>query len=393
MQDSDPAVGAIWTPIARDPGSPTAALRFYTTPRRNRRRVTLIGERFDLRQPCAEAATAMILATVMANRLRADLRLVTRTEPVQPNGLDLLLQAHGLSMQGESMFQWAPAHGSDAEFDRFDDELVLAASCASAAAALDAVPARDVVCLLQGDERLLHPVGDERLRCEALLQRQDLRFVVHTQALWAQLIQHGLPHFETGALSFEPAFPLPAIRHSPRLPADKRRFIFHAPAGEAGGLFRQGVAAIEQALAMGVLDLQRWDLVFIGRDMPEVGLAGGHRPGRLQDLEASAYARLLGEADLGLILCPPGASSRTPMEMAASGAVVVSNVRCSRGYGFSSNLIGCSTDLKSLVQGLQQAVGIVDDDAQRRARHVQTPWSRDWAQALHGVIETLAAQR
>ena len=62
-----------------------------------------------------------------------------------------------------------------------------------------------MVCLLQADERRGDADDDERLRCEALLRRRDLQCVVSTAALRQHFVRAGFDHFETHALSFEPA--------------------------------------------------------------------------------------------------------------------------------------------------------------------------------------------
>lgn len=387
-----PASGSPWPPIPRGDTAPSAPIRFYRTPRRNRRRVSLIGERFDLRHPNDAATTALILATMTANRLGADLRVVTRLQAMQPDRLDELLQLHGLSLQGEAVFQCAPIQGPDAELDRFDDELFLVTSWSSAAATLAMVPPSQVVYLLQTDERLLQPRGEARARCEALLKRQDLRFVVHTQGLKDHLVDHGLPHLQTGAVSFEPAFPSEAFQPLPRTGSGKRRFIFHTAPATDRDLFRLGLATIEKALKLGVLHPARWELLFVGRDMPEVVLANGQRPRHLQDMDGATYLRLLAQADLGLSLSPGGLPGRTPLDLAASGAIVVLNgpAAAPGTTGPSAhNLIACPTDVDALLQGLRTAIGLIDDD-RRQARHEQAPLTRDWALALHETLEHLA---
>ena len=390
-----PASGTGWAPIARGDTLLSAPIRFYATPRRNRQRVTLVGERFDLRHPCDAATTALILATVTANRLGADLRVVTRIRDTPPIDLDELLLLNGLTLQGEAMFQCAPLQGPDGELDRFDDELFMVTSWQSAAATLAMVPPAQVVYLVQADERVLLPRGEKRDRCEAVLKRQDLHFVVHTRQLMDHLVHQGLPHLQTCAVSFEPAFPAPAFRALPRARKSRRRFIFHAAPAADRDLFRLGLATIEKALMLGVLDPQQWDLLFVGRDMPEVVLASGQRPQHLHDLDATTYLQLLGEADLGLSLSPFGLPSRTPLELAASGAVVV--VNGSVPGHFVRNVIACNADVDALIQGLRTAISVLDGDPQRLMQHAQAAeacdLTRDWAHSLHGTVEHLAAAR
>lgn len=385
------AGGAGWAPVAQGDSGLSAPICFYLTPRRNRHRVTVVGESFDLRQPSDSATTALILATAAAHRLGADLRVVTRTHNTQPDQLDELLQLHGVSLQGEVMFQCAPVQGHAVELDRFDDELFLVTSWQSAAATLALVPPRQVVYLVQTDERALLPRGDKRALCEAVLKRQDLRFVVHTRQLKDHLVEQGLPHFKTQAVSFEPAFPAPAWRPLLQGPEHARRFIFHAAPGADRDLFRLGLATIEKALTLGLLDPKRWDLLFVGRNMPEVVLASGRRPRHLNDLDATSYLQLLGQADLGLSLSPPGLPSRVPLEMAASGAIVVVN---GAAGPVARNIIACKAEVDALLQGLRTAIGAVDGNAGSEApddgsRH----WSRNWSDTLHGTLDHLAAAR
>jgi len=385
-----PAAGSPWAPIARGDTTASAPLRFYLTPRRNRQRVTLIGERLDLRHPSDAATTALILATLTANRLGADLRVVTRLQAMQPDQLDELLQLHRVALQGEAVFQFVPIQGPDTELDRFDDELFLVTSWSSAAATLAMVPPGQVVYLVQADERPLQPAGEARAQCEALLHRQDLRFVVHTRRLKDHLADHGLPHLQHGAMSFEPAFPVRPQAQGPR--AGRRRFVFHAAAAADRDLLRLGLATIEKALTLGVLQPARWELLFLGRDMPEVVLANGQRPRHVHDLDGAAYLQLLAQADLGLSLHPGGLPGRTPLDLAASGAIVVLNDPAAapgKPGQAMHNLIHCATDVDALLDGLRTAVGLVEDD-RRPSRQGPPTLAHDWAHTLHDTLEHLA---
>lgn len=385
-----PATGSPWAPIPRGDTTASAPLRFYLTPRRNRQRVSVIAERLDLRHPSDAATTALVLATMTANRLGADLRVVTRLQAVQPDQLDELLQLHRVALQGEAVFQFMPLQGPDTELDRFDDELFLVTSWSSAAATLAMVPAGRVVYLVQADERPLQPAGEARALCEALLQRQDLRFVVHTRRLKDHLVDHGLPHLQHRATSFEPAFPVRALQPGPR--AGRRRFVFHAGPGADRDLLRLGLATIDKALTLGVLQPARWELLFLGRDMPEVVLASGQRPRHVHDLDGAAYLQLLAQADLGLSLQPGGLPGRTPLDLAASGAIVVLNgPAAAPGTPVQAvhNLITCATDIDALLDGLRAAVDLIDD-ARQPARQGQPALAHDWAHTLHDTLEHLA---
>jgi hypothetical protein len=369
-------------------------LRSFATPAQGRRRVSLITDSIGRGSLFGGVGTALILATLLANRRGADLRVITRTEPPQPANLDHLLQVYGLALQRESQFRFAPVSAPDTELDLFDDELLLTSSWWTTAATLAAVPASRVAYLLQEDERMFYPQGDDRLRCEALLRRTDLRFVVNTELLRAHFAASGLAHFDTRAISFEPAFPPSVFYPRPRVAGDRRRFVFYARPHNPRNLFHLGLEVIEQALLQGVIDPQQWDIVFVGSHIPVLVLAGGVRPQRLENLDWSDYAALIGGTDLGLSLMDTPHPSYPPLDLVASGAVVVSTRHGLKQdlSAWSRNLILRDAALQPLLDGLRDGVALVADAARRQAHFQANGLSRDWAQSLRPVIERLASE-
>jgi len=372
-----------------------APLRFFAARSVGRRRLSLITDSINRGSLFGGVGTAMILATLLANRLGADLRVITRTEPAVASNLDHVLQAYGLALQGESQFRFAPAGDAAVELDLFDDELLITTSWWTTAATLAGVAPQRVTYLLQEDERMFYPFGDERLRCEALLRRTDVRFVVNTRLLKDHFIGDGLQHFAEQAISFEPAFPPGVFHPRPRVDASRRRFVFYARPHNARNLFYLGLETIEHALMQGVLDPQVWDIVFVGKDIPDVQLAGGVRPQRLENLDWMAYADLIGQADLGLCLMGTPHPSYPPLDMVASGAVVVSTRHGLKQdlSALSKNLILCDAAHDALVDGLRQAVALVADDRRRMEQFRAGTLSRDWATSLQALIEQLAVMR
>lgn len=372
----------------------TTPLRFFTTPAHDRRRVSLITDSISRGSLFGGVGTALILTTLLANRLGADLRVITRTEPPQPANLDHLLQVYGLALRRESQFRFAPITEPGAELDLLDDELLITSSWWTTAATLAAVPAARVAYLLQEDERMFYPQGDDRLRCEAVLQRTDLRFVVNTELLRVHFVASGLTHFDAQAISFEPAFPAAVFHPRSRAAGSRRRFIFYARPHNPRNLFHLGLEVIEQALLLGVIEPRQWDIVFVGSHIPELVLAGGVQPQRLEHLDWADYAALVGGADLGLSLMDTPHPSYPPLDLVASGAVVVSTRHGLKQdlSPWSRNLILCDRAVPALVDGLRQGMALVDDAPRRQAQFQATRLSRDWAQSLHAVVERLASE-
>jgi hypothetical protein len=371
-------------------------IRTYRLPAQaGRRRVSVVTDSIGKGSLFGGVGTALILATLLANRRGADLRIVTRTEPPVASSLDHVLQVYGLALQGESQFRFVPADDARQELDLHEDELVITTSWWTTVATLPGVGARQMVYLLQEDERMFYPHGDDRRRCEALLQRRDLRIVVNTSLLLEHFIANGLEHFRSQARSFEPAFPERVFRPRPRPAGSKKRFVFYARPNNARNLFFVGIEAIDAAVSRGILDPAEWEIVFVGKDIPLLALSGGIEPQRRENLDWADYAELVGGADLGLSLMDTPHPSYPPLDMAASGAVVVSN-RCGVKQDLSAlsrNILLCDLDRDALVDGLAQGAALAADAARREEHLRGSTLARDWSQTLGPVLQALAECR
>ncbi|WP_326542792.1 rhamnosyltransferase WsaF family glycosyltransferase [Pseudorhodoferax sp.] len=371
-----------------------APLRFFHAPAQGRRRVTLVTDSISKGSLFGGVGTALLLAVQLANRLAADLRVITRLEPPLGSHLDHLLQVYGHRLDGESRFRFSPLDDVRIEHDLLEDEWFITTSWWTTAATLAAIAPQRIAYLLQEDERMFYPQGDERLRCENLLQRQDLQFIINTELLRQHFIQDGFAHFAHRAQSFEPAFPHRVFRPRPAVARARRRFVFYARPGNARNLFHLGVDVIDAALNRNILNPQQWEIIFVGHDIPDLTLAGDVRPTRLMGLDWGSYAELLGSCDLGLSLMYTPHPSYPPLDMVASGAVAVSTRHGLKQdlSALSRNLILCQPDIPALLAGLQAAVELVADTPRREAQYQQTALARDWPTALHAVVEQLATR-
>jgi hypothetical protein len=81
--------------------------------------------------------------------------------------------------------------------------------------------------------------------------------------------------------------------------------------------------------------------------------------------------------------------SYPPLDLAASGAVVVTNrfgnkTSLSRYCG---NILAADLTVPALLQALREAIALADDDAERQRRFEQRGLQTDWAQSLASVVE------
>ena len=85
--------------------------------------------------------------------------------------------------------------------------------------------------------------------------------------------------------------------------------------------------------------------------------------------------------DLGLSLMASPHSSYPPLDLAAAGAVVVTNTfgRYKRSLDqYSANIICADPDLASLVAGISQGIALAQDVALREANHRSSKFMTDW---------------
>lgn len=367
-------------------------LRTYLLPPQARRRVSIVTDSIGQGSLFGGVGTALILGTLLANRLDADLRIITRTEPPVPDNVDHVLSVYGIELRREMQFCFAPANHPGQTIDLMATETVLTTSWWTTAATLPSVAPERIVYLLQEDERMFYPFGDDHLRCQQVLRNETIRIVLNTRLLRDHFVADGFTNLRDRALHFEPAFPAQVFRPRPKPAGAKPRFVFYARPHNPRNLFYLGLEVIDAAVAQGILDPAVWDIVFVGKDIPEMRLGGQHLPTRRENLGWSDYAELIGGTDLGLSLMYTPHPSYPPLDLVASGAVVVTNRHGIKQdlAAYSDNALCCEPERAALLDGLARGVALALNPAQREANHRSTRVARDWPASLQAVIEQLA---
>lgn len=357
-------------------------------------RLTLITDSLGRGSLFGGVATAVVLAAMLAPRLGRRLRIVTRHDRPGAEAVGTTLAAYGVSHAGTIEFQQAGLGPDAGALAIGPDELILTTSWWTTRAALGAVAPDRILYLIQEDERLFYAAGDDLLRCSEVLADRRLRFIVNTAMLQAHLASEGFAGIAERGVAFEPAFPPALYRAEPRPPAGPRRFFFYARPGNPRNLFWRGLEAISAAIERGVLPPEAWAFDFAGKDIPEVELPGGATLRRHENLSLTDYAALVRSVDIGLSLMATPHPSYPPLDLAASGAVAVTN-RFGRKTGleaYSRNILCVEPDLPSLIEGIAAAVRLADD-APARARNLAAGGlSRDWPTSFAPVLDRLAAE-
>jgi hypothetical protein len=366
------------------------ALQIFPVPRSETGRVNLVTDNINRGSLYGGVGTSIIMAALVAEARGARLRIVTRHEAADPSGLQTLLDCYGIGLSHDIQFAWAPLGSGSSEIDVADDEVFITTSWWTTAATLASVRTEAVIYLLQEDERMFYPHGDDHLLCSRVMQNKDIRFVINTRLLYDHLVASGLPNVKANGIWFEPSFP-PELFYPREREEDARpRLLFYArPLVHARNLFYFGLEVLEAAITRGIIDLQEWDVVLVGRDIPDLRLDDGeYIPERVQNLDWAQYADLAGKTDLALCLMYTPHPSYPPFDLAASGAVVITN-----RYGnkqdlsaYSANIICSDLDMDAMLESMARGVQLALDPRRRGENFADQRLGQDWKQSFAHVL-------
>jgi hypothetical protein len=354
-------------------------------------RVTLVTDSINRGLLFGGVATAMILAALLAERLGARLRIVTRYQKADELNFRRILEPNGIAWKGAVEFVYADASDDTAQIDIGPDELFLTTSWWTTWATKQAVSEDRIIYLLQEDERMFYPFGDDHLRCTEMLQSRGIRYVVNSELLYRHLVTDGLHSIQSRGIWFEPSFPERHFYREDRKPGRKKTFLFYARPNNLRNLYYRGLEAIEQATVRGILSPDEWDIHFVGKDLTPVALAGKWVPRLSENLPWTDYAALLRSVDLGLSLIYTPHPSYPPLDMAACGAVAVTNRHGLKESldRYSRNIVCAEATTEGLVAGIAQGVALCADQETVLRNYHEQGIGRDWTVSFSEVLDEL----
>lgn len=365
-------------------------LPVYRSPAREPR-VNMVTDSVNAGSLFGGVGTAITLSALLARAQGARLRIVTRHREASRGLVQQILRCNGVDFDGNIDFACIGFDGSD-QLDVGAVDRFITTSWWTTASVLGSIPVERVDYLLQEDERMFYPHGDEWLRCSELLARGGLRCIVNTKLLHQHLCVSGLPRMAESGLPFEPAFPEELFHHEKRDGSGKRVLFFYARPYNDRNLFYRGLEALDQAVLEGVVDPTEWEVVFAGHELPGLRLGGRITPRILGKMGWREYAAFIRKVDLGFCLMATPHPSYPPLDLAASGAAVLTNRFGAKQdlSGYSRNIQCADLDLASLVAGLRDSVRRACDDGQRLEHYRGHGIERSWTRNLAGVVERLA---
>jgi hypothetical protein len=352
-------------------------LQVYAAPT-PRRRVNIITDSVSAGSLFGGVGTAIVFAALVAEHLGATLRVITRTEKPDRGRVHEVLKRNAVQWSENIDFAFADVYKHRSQVDAGADELFITTSWWTTWSTKASVDERSIIYLLQEDERTFYPFGDEHLRCSELLASTAIRFVVNSRLLFEHFVNDGLDNIARRGVWFEPAFPARIPRSKPRSADGRLKLFFYARPNNARNLFYLGIEVLDEAIRHGILDLNKWEVHFVGKDVPPIVFSNGYSPHRAENLTWGAYFELIATMDVGFCLMYSPHPSYPPLDLAAAGALVVTN-RYGRKEDLSrySSAITCSELAKDdLVTALAKALDQAGSSAahEKRGDRLLTDW-------------------
>jgi hypothetical protein len=371
-----------------------SALPVFATPSAGARRLSIVTDSINTGSLYGGVGTALILGALAARRIGATLRLITRTEAPDSANVRMVLTAHGIPWDGSLEVIHTPVGPTTGrDVPTSDSDFFLTTSWWTTWSTRQSVRPERIAYLLQEDERMFYPLGDDYLRCSETLRDPSLLYLVNTEQLLGHLCGEGLA---PGATAFEPSFPSRIYRPHPsdvHKKQGKRNLFFYARPDNVRNLYWRGLEVLSLAITEGIFDPDDWDFYFAGHGAGPLRLPGGAQaifPGPMAWPE---YAALAGRMDVGLCLMYTPHPSYPPLDLAASGSVVVTN-RFGRKRDldrYSSNIICVDPDVPSLVQALRDAASLSADKDARTTNFARSGLQRDWEKSMLPALDRIAA--
>lgn len=253
------------------------------------------------------------------------------------------------------------------------------------------------IYLIQDFEPILHEGSTFQARA---LETYGLPHipVINTQLLLDHLIREGAgrfadPEFAADALWFNPA--LDRTHYFPvASKISKRVLLFYArPSVARRNLFELGLAALRRAVASGAIDKDNWEVCAMGEKLPPIPLGEGVMLNPLPWMSFDEYARRVRSADLMLSLMLSPHPSYPPLEMAASGKLVVTNSfsvkTAERMWAFSPNIIVAEPTAESVGQAIENAAGRINCGLPSYDSSGAIALPTDWDKSLSGIVSKL----
>lgn len=332
--------------------------------------------------------TALIFGTLLANKRDQPLRIITRTDPGSADDYADLLKIYNLNLKHELVLNFSPRSSTTPSISHHPNDLFITTSWWTTYSCLKRIDPKSIVYLIQEDERFFYPVGDLYLECEKIMRHREIKYVVNSKLLWKHFAICNFENIITNGNWFEPNFDRKIIP-TKNFSQKKRNLLFYARPNNPRNLYRTGVDLINKALLSKIINPEAWNIVLLGSNIEAFKFDDGTIPQIMTGLTWKDYLHLISTVDIGISLMATPHPSYPPLDLAAAGAVVITN-----SYGvkeslndYSHNIITCNLSTDNLMEGIKKALNMISNKQTVEHNLYHSSLFRSWEECLSDVID------
>ena len=245
------------------------------------------------------------------------------------------------------------------------------------------------IYIIQDFEPIFYNLSDQYAYAEATYKTDNYIPICNTKLLYDFLLLNNYASIKRYKIYFEPAVDRELFKPSNEKNLKKKLFIYGRPTTQRN-LMVHALKLVQTAMLNGILKPEEWD-VFIAGDnaSPSIQIAPGLVAQNLGKMELTQYANLAGKIDLAISLMLAPHPSYPPLELACSGAAVVTNMyKIKEDLSFySKNLFTAELNDESLLSALKKASNL--SRPVRLTNALSSAINEDWSEALEGSINKL----
>jgi hypothetical protein len=364
------------------------------------RSLVILLPHLDLRRMTGGPNTALNLGVRLAAR-GTPVRFVATNGPVDDDVAALRSHVIGLASLTETgmdmTFESVASPIAPLQLGRH--EVLMAtwwATAYLAHAALAATACREILYLVQDFEPAFYPWSSNYALALATYDF-PIRAIFNESFLRDHFTTNGVGRFASGrmddlSIAFEPAVDRSLFRPRPR--TGPQRLLFYARPRNPRNAFELGLRALRDAVGRGAFQ-GPWEFRSIGDQVPELKLGGGRTLEPVPWQALPDYAALLGSSDILLSLMLSPHTSYPPLEMAATGGIVVTNVfsvkTAAALAAISSRIVAVEPEVTALSAALAEAAAIPRQDIVATDLGLPSSWDATFEPIVDWIRSSMAS--
>lgn len=167
---------------------------------------------------------------------------------------------------------------------------------------------------------------------------------------------------------------------------NKKKLVFYSRPIVNRNMFELTALAVAEAFNRGILDTDKWDCVGMGLGDAKVEMDNGVTSIALPRMNLEEYINKVAEFDVCVTLMASPHPSMIPMDLAGSGAIVVTNTFVTKTPSYfssiSQNIIASAPTLPGLLEAIAKAASQCEDLDSRYENARSMSYPRDWTEVF-----------